>query len=318
MEGIEHKTVKVNGINMHVAEKGQGPVILFLHGFPELWYTWRHQLQFFAGLGYRAVAPDLRGYGETDAPSLQPSSYTCLHVVGDLVALVQSLGVDKVFLVAHDWGAIIGWYFCMFRPDLVKAFVDISVPFRPRHPTMKPVEAMRAFFGDDYYICRFQEEGRIESDIAIHGSEKVLRKIFTDRKAGPPCLPKENPFGISTDQPKLPSWLSEQDLKYYASKYDLKGFTGGLNYYRSINLNWELTAAWTGIEVKVPVKFMVGDMDMVYTTPGIKEYVHGGGFKKDVPLLEEIVVIEGGGHFLNQERPEEVNHHIHHFINNFS
>ncbi|KAL0375782.1 UNVERIFIED_CONTAM: Bifunctional epoxide hydrolase 2 [Sesamum calycinum] len=156
MEGIEHRTVSVNGINMHVAEKGEGPIVLFLHGFPELWYTWRHQIVAFADLGYRAVAPDLRGYGDTDAPA-EVSSYSCLHVVGDIVALIESLGGgDQVLLVAHDWGAMIGWYLCLFRPDLVKAYVSLTVPFRPRHPMVKPVEGMRAFFGEDYYMCRFQ------------------------------------------------------------------------------------------------------------------------------------------------------------------
>lgn len=155
MEGIEHRTLNVNRINMHVAEKGKGPVVLFLHGFPELWYTWRHQIVALADLGYRAVAPDLRGYGDTDAP-VDVASYTYFHVVGDLVALIESLGVESVFLVAHDWGAMIGWYLCLFRPDLVKAYVCLSVAFRPRHPKMKPIPTMRAVFGDDYYMCRFQ------------------------------------------------------------------------------------------------------------------------------------------------------------------
>lgn len=155
MEGIGHKMVNANGISMHVAEKGEGPVVLFLHGFPELWYTWRHQILALSSLGYHAVAPDLRGYGDTEAPTAI-TSYSCMHIVGDLVALIDSLGVEQVFLIAHDWGAIIGWYLCLFRPDRVKAFVCLSVPFMPRKPQMKPVESMRLFFGDDYYICRFQ------------------------------------------------------------------------------------------------------------------------------------------------------------------
>jgi pimeloyl-ACP methyl ester carboxylesterase len=157
MEGIEHRTVKVNGINMHIAEKGQGPVILFLHGFPELWYSWRHQIVALASLGYRAVAPDLRGYGDTDAPA-EPASYTSLHVVGDLVALLDTIAADqdKVFVVAHDWGAIIAWYLCLYRPDKVKALLNLSVAFTPRNPTRKPLESLRALYGDDYYICRFQ------------------------------------------------------------------------------------------------------------------------------------------------------------------
>jgi len=155
MEGISHRMVKVNGIDMHIAEKGQGPVVLFLHGFPELWYSWRHQILALSSLGYHAVAPDLRGYGDTEAPA-SISSYSCLHIVGDLIALIDYLGVEQVFLVAHDWGALIGWYLCLFRPDRVKAYVCLSVPYRSRNPKMKPVDSMKLVFGEDYYMCRFQ------------------------------------------------------------------------------------------------------------------------------------------------------------------
>ncbi|KAL9378924.1 hypothetical protein Peur_027406 [Populus x canadensis] len=317
MEGISHRMVKVNGIDMHIAEKGQGPVVLFLHGFPELWYSWRHQILALSSLGFHAVAPDLRGYGDTEAPA-SISSYSCLHIVGDLIALIDYLGVEQVFLVAHDWGALIGWYLCLFRPDRVKAYVCLSVPYRPRNPKMKPVESMKLVFGEDYYMCRFQEPGVIEAEIACAGTEEVLKKILTDRKPGPPCLPKENPFGIYPEEPvTMPSWLSEADLSFYATKYSQKGFTGGLNYYRALDLNWELTASWTGAPVIVPVKFVVGDLDMVYTTPGMKEFVNSGGFKHYVPLLEEVVVMEGVGHFINQEKAEEISNHIYEYISKY-
>lgn len=157
MDGIEHRTLQVNGINMHVAEKGQGPLILFIHGFPDLWYTWRHQIHALASLGYRAVAPDLRGFGDTDAP-VSVSDYTGFHVVGDLIALLDTIAADeeKVFVVGHDWGALIAWYLCLFRPDRVKALVNMSVAFSPRNPTRKPIQSMKYLYGDDYYICRFQ------------------------------------------------------------------------------------------------------------------------------------------------------------------
>ncbi|XVE63083.1 hypothetical protein DITRI_Ditri06bG0171400 [Diplodiscus trichospermus] len=319
MEAIQHRMVNVNGITMHVAEKGQGPpVILFLHGFPELWYTWRHQMLALSSLGYHTVAPDLRGYGDTEAPS-SVTSYTCLHIVGDLVELIDSLGVEQVFLVGHDWGAIIGWYLCLFRPDRVKAFLCLSVPFMPRNPEMKPVESMRLLFGEDYYICRFQEPGKIEAEIAQFGTSEVLKKIISSIKPGPFCLPKENAFGIDPNTPvTLPSWFPEEDLTYYANKFNKNGFTSPLNYYRAFDLNWELTAPWTDVKVKVPVKFIVGDLDSVYATPETKEYVQNGGFKTDVPLLDdEVVVMEGVGHFINQERPEEINSHIYDFIRNF-
>ncbi|KAM3736376.1 hypothetical protein ACB098_10G158600 [Castanea mollissima] len=226
---------------MHIAEKEQGPVVLFLHGFPELWYSWRHQIHALSSLGYHAVAPDLQGFGDTEAPT-SITSYTCDHIVNDLVALIDSLGVEQVFLVAHDWGAIMG----------------------------------------------------------------------------PPCFPKGNAFEIRTNASiSLPFWLSEEELTYYVAKFDQKGFTGGLNYYRAIDQNWEVTEKWTRVQVKVPVKFIVGDLDMVYTTLGTKEYIHNGGFKKDVPFLEETVVMEGVGHFINQEKAEEISSHIYDFIKKF-
>ncbi|KAK1440440.1 hypothetical protein QVD17_06267 [Tagetes erecta] len=318
MEGINHRTLRVNDINMHIAEKGQGPIILFLHGFPELWYTWRHQIHAFAAFGYHCVAPDLRGYGDTDAPKAV-TSYTCFHVVGDLVALIDSLDVESVYLVAHDWGAMIGWYLCMFRPEKVKAYACMSVPYRPRNPKMKPVEMMKLVFGEDYYMCRFQETGVMEDEIKSYETAHVLKKILTDRTPGPSCLPKSDPFGskASNGSLPLPPWISEDDIKYTAGKFDKTGFTGSLNYYRALDLNWELTAAWSGAQVKLPVIYVVGDEDMVYTTPGVKEYVHGGGFKKDVPLLQQIVVMEGVGHFINQEKPHEATAIIHDFIKKF-
>ncbi|KAK8661773.1 hypothetical protein V6N13_091368 [Hibiscus sabdariffa] len=318
MEGIEHRIVKANGINMHVAEKGKGPLILFLHGFPELWYSWRHQINAFASLGYRALAPDLRGYGETEAPG-DASAYTCMNVVGDLVALLDAVAADQeqVFVVGHDWGALIAWWLCMFRPDRVKALVNLSVVFSPRIPDRKPLETLRAVYGEDYYICRFQEPGVIEAEFKEIGYERILKGFFTYRSPGPLLLPKGKYFGQPDTPISLPSWLSEEELKYYISQYEKKGFTGGLNYYRAINSNWELTAPWTGSKVKVPVKFIVGDLDLTYNAPGVKDFVHKGGFKKYVPLLEEVVVMEGVAHFLHEEKPDEINKHIHHFLKKF-
>lgn len=160
MDQIEHKKIPVNGINMHVADLGKGPTIIFIHGFPELWYTWRHQMTYLASHGYRAVAPDLRGYGDTTgAPTTDPTKFTSLHVVGDLVALIDAVaapGEGKVFVVAHDWGAVMAWALCLYRPDKVKGFMCLSVPFSPRNAKYKPVDALRALYGNDYYICRFQ------------------------------------------------------------------------------------------------------------------------------------------------------------------
>ncbi|KAL2924144.1 Bifunctional epoxide hydrolase 2 [Bienertia sinuspersici] len=128
---IKHKTLHVNGINMHIAEKA------------------------LSELGYRAIAPDMRGYGDTDAPT-EACRYTYGHIVGDIVALIDELGADQVFVVGHDWGAVVAWWLCLFRPDRVKALVNMSVAFSPRNPKMRPLDMLRAGYGDNYYVCRFQ------------------------------------------------------------------------------------------------------------------------------------------------------------------
>lgn len=159
---ITHRTVELStGVRLHLAEAGPpsgAPTVLLLHGFPELWYTWRHQMRALAAAGYRAVAPDLRGYGDSDAPAVEdPGQYTALHVVGDLVALLDDvLGEKQVFVAAHDWGALTAWSLCLFRPDRVRALVALSVAYTPRSAARKPVDGLRALFGDEYYICRIQ------------------------------------------------------------------------------------------------------------------------------------------------------------------
>ncbi|KAK6272550.1 hypothetical protein POUND7_009633 [Theobroma cacao] len=319
MEGIQHKTVRVNGINMHLAEKGEGPVILFLHGFPELWYSWRHQINGLASLGHRALAPDLRGYGETDAPA-PIASYTCFHVVGDLIALLDAVAPDqeKVFVVGHDWGAIIAWYLCLFRPDRVKALFNLSVPFIPYNPRFKPVETWKAYFGNDHYIVRFQEPGVIEAEFEEIGLGRAVLELLSYRVPDPLYLPKGNLFGHPLDGPvDLPPWLSHQDANYYATQFEKTGITPALNYYRNFDRNWELSAPWSGSQIKVPVKFVMGDLDLVYTMPGMKEYIHNGGFKRDVPFLEEAVVMKGVTHWINQEKPDDINKQMFDFFSKF-
>lgn len=315
--GFKHTIVPVNGINMHVAEKGEGSVVLFLHGFPELWYSWRHQINFIAARGYRAVAPDLRGYGDTDAPS-DIDAYTIFHIVGDLVALINSLGQDKVFVVGHDWGAVVAWNLCLLRPDKVRALVNISVAYNPRNPARRPVDSLRALYGDDHYICKFQEPGEPEAVFAGLGTRFIMKKFLTYHAPAPIFLREVNGFiGSPNEEIILPSWLSEDDISYFASKFDKSGFTGGINYYRNINRNWELSAPWTGVQITVPVKFIVGDLDLTYHIHGVQDYIHKGRFKQDVPFLQEVVVMEGAGHFINQERPIEISQHIYEFIDKF-
>nr|GMD77424.1 bifunctional epoxide hydrolase 2-like [Ipomoea batatas]GMD80619.1 bifunctional epoxide hydrolase 2-like [Ipomoea batatas] len=323
MEKIEHKNVGVNGINMHIAELGEGPLVLFLHSFPELWYSWRHQILFLAAKGYRAVAPDLRGYGDTTgAPTDDPSNFTVLHIVGDLIELLQSIAPeeDKVFVVGHEWGAFIAWQLCLFRPEKVKAMVSLSLHYPPRNPYVCVVDWTRVVYGDDHYFCRFQEAGEIEDEFARIGVKACLTNFFAFRRPEPFYFPKGKGFSANTDDASstaLPSWLPEEDLDYFVSRFEKTGFTGGVNHFRALKTYWEMTAAWTEVNVMVPAKFIVGDQDFVYHIPGVKQYIHDGEFKDNVPLLEDVVVLQGVAHFINQEAPQEVNNHIYDFFQKF-
>ncbi|XP_047269315.1 epoxide hydrolase A [Capsicum annuum] len=167
-------------------------------------------------------------------------------------------------------------------------------------------------------VCKDNEYGEVEEEFARVDTARLIAKFLTSRNPAPLRVPKEKGFGGSPHTPiKLPSWLSEEDLEYYTNKFRQTGFTGGLNYYRAMDLNWELTAPWTGVQIQVPVKFIVGDVDLTYNTPGVKEYIHKGGFRKMVPFLQEVVIMEGVAHFINQEKPEEINDHIYDFFQKF-
>ncbi|XP_068659668.1 uncharacterized protein [Aristolochia californica] len=316
MEGIVHHSVSVNGVNMHYAEKGDGPVILFLHGFPELWYSWRHQMVGLAAKGYRCVAPDLRGYGDTDAPP-SITSYTLFHIVGDLIALIDALGQDKVFVVGHDFGAIVAWHLGLFRPDRVKALVNLSVAYRLFFSSGDPIENLRQVYGDDYYMYRFQKPGEIEAELSTVDPAILMKFFLSNRDPGPLLIPKGLLGHLAEMKIARPCWVSEEDIEYYGKEYRKTGYTGGINYYRMFNLDVEMVAAWNGAEVEVPSKFIIGDLDLTYSMPGAKEYIHGEQFKKDVPLLEEVVVIEGAAHWINQERADEVTELIFDFVKKF-
>ncbi|XP_062212929.1 uncharacterized protein LOC133913720 isoform X1 [Phragmites australis] len=328
MEGaaVRHRTVEANGISMHVAEAGgegaegnSRPAVLFLHGFPELWYSWRHQLEHLAARGYRCVAPDLRGYGDTTAPP-EVSSYSAFHVVGDVVGLLDALCLDKVFVVGHDWGALIAWYLCLFRPDRVIALVNTSVAFM-RHVmigtgagAVKPTDHFNRTYGPNYYICRYQEPGVAEKEFSPANARYIVRQILCSRFTSEADGGKKPE--VDDDSP-LPPWLTEADVDHFASAFERTGFTGGINYYRNMDRNWDLAAPWADAKVRVPTKFIVGDGDLTYQYPGIKDYIHKGGFKADVPLLEDVVVIPGAGHFIQQEKADEVSKHIYDFISKF-
>ncbi|KAI6701173.1 hypothetical protein NL676_015497 [Syzygium grande] len=304
MADIAHRRVRTNGIWMHIAEKGDGPLALLIHGFPEIWSTWKHQIHHLAEHGYHVVAPDMRGYGDSDCPA-DPASYTILHLVGDLVGLIDALGHDQAYVVGHDWGAEVAWHLCLLRPDRVKALVNLSVPYRPRSPQWKPVEYMTEKFGDGLYITQFQEPGRAEKSFAKYDCLTVLKKFLLvnspDLLAAPPGVE----FIDFLETPdSLPPWTTEEELQYKAEKFQSSGFTGALNYYRAMDRNWELLGPWQGARISVPAKLIIGDKDVGFQSFGTKSYIESEILKGLVPGLQVLVI--DGHHFIQEERAELV------------
>uniref|UniRef100_A0A5B6YSN7 soluble epoxide hydrolase n=2 Tax=Davidia involucrata TaxID=16924 RepID=A0A5B6YSN7_DAVIN len=313
---VNHQRIKRNGIWMHIAEQGRGPLVLLLHGFPEIWFSWRHQITHLANHGYHVVAPDLRGYGDTDSP-LSPSSFTLFHIVGDLIGLLDHFGQQQAFVVGSDWGAVAAWHLSLFRPDRVKGLVCLSVPFAPRFPNIKPVESYKQMFGDGFYISQFQEAGKAEQAFARYDYLTVMKKFFLINKTDQLIAPPGMEIIDYLETPSLlPPWITEEELQVYADKFLESGFNGPLNYYRAMDLNWELLAPWQGSKIRVPAKLIVGDKDIGFDCGGTKEYIEGNVFKSLVPDIE--VVILDGHHFIHQEKAQQVSDEILFFLSKFS
>jgi pimeloyl-ACP methyl ester carboxylesterase len=300
---------------MHVAEAGEGPLVLLCHGFPESWYSWRHQLVALAEAGYHAVAPDMRGYGKTDAPE-PVEAYTLFHLVGDMTALLDALGEREAVIVGHDWGALVAWTAALVRPDRFRAVVGMSVPFLPRLP-VKPTDMMRAAAGDRFfYVLYFQEPGRAEAELDPRAPEMMRNMLHTVSGDVDPAhfkkmleLPKTAGFLDSLTAPeKQPAWLRTADLAHYVEQFERTGFRGGLNWYRNFDRNWELLAPFADRKVTVPALFVGGLRDAVVTGPELAGPGPGvqmlGMFCED---LRGTVLIEGAGHWNQQETPEETN-----------
>jgi pimeloyl-ACP methyl ester carboxylesterase len=315
MVEVEHRIVDVGGLRMHVAERGEGPLVILLHGFPECWYSWRHQIAALADAGFRAVAPDQRGYGRTDRPEAI-DRYTLLHLVGDVVGLIGALGAERAIVVGHDWGAPVAWHMALLRPDRVAGVAGLSVPFTPRMP-VSPMRGWREAFGDRFYQVYFQEPGVAERELEADTRETMRRLLVGASGDRPPpaadverlppgVLPEGGGFlDVLRAGDELPAWLSEDDLDVYAGEFSRTGFAGGLNWYRNQDRNWELLAPWQGAQVGPPALYVYGERDPVVDFPGMDRLLSNlGAFVAD---LRDSVPVPGCGHWTQQERPEEVN-----------
>lgn len=308
---ISHRTIETNGISMHIAEAGSGPLVLLCHGWPESWYSWRHQLKALAEAGYHAVAPDMRGYGGTERPARR-DDHTILHLVGDVVDLVRALGAETAVVVGHDWGAAVAWQCALMRPDVFTAVACLSVPFQPRVASGPPTEIMavlsaRAGTGD-LYISRFQvDDAHVEMDA---NPATALRKMVwaydgatapADQSTGfiPPTA---SLLDSISDQATLPPWMSDIHFAEYVAAFEQSGFAGPLDWYRCVDLNWSLTAFLQDRRIGQPSLFITGDRDPVRHYAGRHE-------KRQNQWLTDLRghhVLQDAGHWIQQERAEEV------------
>ena len=314
LPGTISKFVETNGIRMHVLEAGDGPLIILAHGFPESSYSWRHQLPVLAGAGYRAVAPDQRGYGLTDRPE-EPGRYNIFELVGDLVGLVGALGEREAVIVGHDWGAVVAAHASLLRPDVFPATVLLSVPYAPRSEgPQAPMEAAEAALqeGMTFYQLYFQQPGRAEAELEADVRSSLAMAFYSASGSAPPehrwrpLFRAEDGVLSSVTMPEtLPEWLAPEDLDVYARQFERSGFRPALNWYRNIDHNWRMSAFLTGARLERPTLFIGGTADPILAGgPGRDVYDR---LEESVPGLTRKVLLEGKGHWIQQEAPGEVN-----------
>ena len=306
--GATERTVSLPEVDLHLIEAGEGPLVVLAHGFPELAYSWRHQIPALAGAGYRVVAPDQRGYGRSSAPELT-TDYDITHLTGDLLGILDDLGEKDAVFVGHDWGSMVVWQLALLAPDRVRGVVGMSVPFTPRGP-MPPLQVMRNIFGDNFfYMLYFQEPGVADANLGADAA-RTMRGMLAGLSepagaaAGTGTGGSEDRRGFVERLPQpsqLPAWLSQAELDHYSAEFGRTGFTGGINWYRNLDRNWELTPQLEGAKVTVPSLFVGGADDpvLVMMNPAVME-----GWVSD---HRGNVIVDGAGHWVQQEKPEAVN-----------
>jgi pimeloyl-ACP methyl ester carboxylesterase len=284
------KLVRVgDGIELHTLDEGRGPVVVLCHGFPELAFSWRWQVPALTAAGYRVLAPDMRGYGGSSAPA-EVEAYDVVSLCGDMCGLLDALEQASAVFVGHDWGANVAWNMALLHPERVEAVVGMSVPFVPRAPA-PPLAIMRRHLGEDFYIVWFQQPGVADEALA----RDVRRTLTTSRVWTAQWAEDDGGDGAP------PPWLSEPELAVYVETFERTGFTGGLNWYRNIDRNWELTEAVAQRRVEQPSMFLTGERDPVRTFMPVEAM---DGWLTD---QRANVLVPGAGHWVQQQEPEAVN-----------
>jgi pimeloyl-ACP methyl ester carboxylesterase len=299
-----------DGVELHVTEAGpaDGPPVILAHGFPELAYSWRHQVPALAEAGYHVLAPDQRGYGRS-SPAASVEGYDIVHLTDDLVALIDDVGRERAAIVGHDWGSMVVWGLAQRAPERVAGVVGMSVPFIPRgdHP---PTAAMRHLLGDAFfYMLYFQEPGVADADLAAD-PERTMRGMLlgltpgAQANADPTAMFVNDGRGFVDRLPQVdgvPDWITEDEIAHYVAEFTRTGFTGGISWYRNLDRNWELMEPHAGRKVAPPARFVGGALDpvLMMTPPSTQD----GWLADD----RGTVIVPEAGHRVQQERPAEVN-----------
>jgi pimeloyl-ACP methyl ester carboxylesterase len=303
------RLVDTNGVQLRVIEAGDrgAPVVVLCHGFPELAYSWRHQIPVLAEAGYHVLAPDQRGYGGSSRPEAI-EAYDIHQLTADIVGVLDDVGAERAVWIGHDWGAVVVWNAPLLHPDRVAAVGALSVPPLPR-ARQQPTRAFRGTFGENFfYILYFQEPGVADAELNGDPARTMRRMMgglqLTGDQSAALRMVAAGPEGLIDRLPEpaaRPDWISQDELDHYISEFTRTGFTGGLNWYRNMDRNWETTPALDGAMITVPCLFIGGTADPVLTfTPRDRAgQVISGPYRE--------VMIDGAGHWLQQERPDEVN-----------
>ncbi|MEV3930409.1 MULTISPECIES: alpha/beta fold hydrolase [unclassified Streptomyces] len=308
--GAVHRSVDVPGGRIHLLEQGTGPLVLMIHGFPETSYSWRHQLSAVAAAGFRAVAIDVRGYGRSSA-SGPVEGYRMTAHVSDNVGVVHALGEETATVIGHDWGSPIAANSALLRPDMFTAVAMLGVPYAP-WSAVRPTEGFARIGGsEEFYVSYFQEPGRAEAEIEpdVRGWLAGFYTSLSGDTMPPPG--SKSPFFVPAGAAMrdrftggaLPSWLSEAELDLLSAEFERTGLTGALGRYRNVDRDWEDLAAWDGARLSCPALFVAGALDSSTTWMADVIAEH----RTTLPGLVSSHILDGCGHWIQQERPAEVN-----------
>ncbi len=305
--------VETNGVRLHYVEEGRGPLVLLCHGWPESAYSWRHQIGALAAAGYRVVAPDQRGYGASDAPDAV-EAYDIAQLTGDLVGLVAALGEERAVVIGHDWGSVVAAHAALLRPDVFSALGLLSVPYVARRTTRPAVRFEGVTRDREFYQAYFQQPGRVEAELEQDIRRSLLGILYTaggDRLRDRPGDTRSFAFFAKGERlvdnlivpDTLPAWLSADDLDVFTEQFRASGFRGPINWYRNLDRNWSITPFLQGAKIRQPTIYIAGSAD------GVPQMLAA-----DVAAMESLVpnltgrhILDGVGHWTQQEAPDEVN-----------